>query len=448
MKRIATTRKHLLAVMLLIAVSVPFGCGRDEGDAGSDSELERELELLTILSGAKDSRGAGVGRGRQVGGGDAARANREQERKREKLGSLPYLQGYHKATTKKNVTVFDRDRAGDGINVYTSGHEPAAYVIDMEGRVLHEWKMKLDKVWPDVPYTVHSTFWRRVHAYPDGGLLAVFEGIGLIRLDRESRLVWSFRGGCHHEATVAADGTIFVLTREAMILPRLNPDDPVLIDGIAQLSPDGKLLAEYSILKCFENSEYAGLLDRMPRKGDLFHTNTIHLFDGSLESIRPYYRKGNVLISSRKLNIVAIVNLDEEKVVWAHDGGAGGLWKRQHDPTVLPDGHMLLFDNRSLGVRSRVIEFDPRTFEIVWRYPRKGETGLSSKTCGTSRRLANGNTLITESDNGRALEVTRGGEIVWEFYNPHRTGKKNELVATLFEVTRLPSGYFPWLATR
>jgi hypothetical protein len=55
--------------------------------------------------------------------------------------------------------------------------------------------------------------------------------------------------------------------------------------------------------------------------------------------------------------------------------------------------------------------------------------------------LWNGNTLITESENGRAIEVTRGGRVVWEFNSPHRAGPRSELVATLFEVLRLPPDF-------
>ena len=32
--------------------------------------------------------------------------------------------------------------------------------------------------------------------------------------------------------------------------------------------------------------------------------------------------------------------------------------------------------------------------------------------------LLNGNTLITESNEGRIIEVTNTGDIVWEFLNP------------------------------
>ena len=57
---------------------------------------------------------------------------------------------------------------------------------------------------------------------------------------------------------------------------------------------------------------------------------------------------------------------------------------------------------------------------------------------GAATRLENGNTLITESDGGRAVEVTPSGETIWEFYNPHRAGSKADFIATLPEMIRLP----------
>ena len=55
--------------------------------------------------------------------------------------------------------------------------------------------------------------------------------------------------------------------------------------------------------------------------------------------------------------------------------------------------------------------------------------------------MANGNTLITESDGGRAFEVQPNGEKVWEFFNPHREGEAGEFIATLPEMIRLPADY-------
>jgi hypothetical protein len=114
------------------------------------------------------------------------------------------------------------------------------------------------------------------------------------------------------------------------------------------------------------------------------------------------------------------------------------MWSGQHQPTVLDNGHMLVFDNWAGERRSRVLEFDPATQDVAWVYPEPGRGLLWSETCGSNQRLPNGTTLITESDNGRAIEVTRDGTIVWEYVNPYRAGSDDELIATLLEVVRLP----------
>ena len=67
---------------------------------------------------------------------------------------------------------------------------------------------------------------------------------------------------------------------------------------------------------------------------------------------------------------------------------------------------------------SRVIEVDPRTDEIVWEYRAEVPTDFYSRTRGASQRLSNGNTLVTESEKGRIFEITRDGEVVWDFVNP------------------------------
>jgi outer membrane protein assembly factor BamB len=108
----------------------------------------------------------------------------------------------------------------------------------------------------------------------------------------------------------------------------------------------------------------------------------------------------------------------------------------------LPNGNVLLFDNyghyREGGI-SRVIEFDPKTMELVWSYTGSGDHPFESAIRSGQERLPNGNTLITESDGGRLLEVTRDGDIVWEYINPERRsddgseprGANGELIAVV-----------------
>jgi hypothetical protein len=45
--------------------------------------------------------------------------------------------------------------------------------------------------------------------------------------------------------------------------------------------------------------------------------------------------------------------------------------------------------------------------------------------------------LITESDQGHIFKVTPKKNIVWEYYNPYRTGEQNQLIATVMGAMRI-----------
>src|SRR5262249_31698362 len=148
----------------------------------------------------------------------------------------------------------------------------------------------------------------------------------------------------------------------------------------------------------------------------------------------PSVKVGSVLVSIHRLHTIGIVDLDTGLLTWM----LRGRWLFQHQPTFLDGGNLLLFDNLGTGNRSSVLEVDPRTEQEVWKDQADRPDEFFSFSCGAAARLPNGNTLITESDSGRAFEVTRDGEIVWEYLNPQRAGANRELIATLFEVVRLP----------
>ena len=107
---------------------------------------------------------------------------------------------------------------------------------------------------------------------------------------------------------------------------------------------------------------------------------------------------------------------------------------------------MMIFDNQGLGEASRILEIDPATGEVVWTYAGTEVDPFYSETCGLAQRLPDGNTLITESDFGRAFEITADGKVVWEFYNPYRAGPDDRYIATMMEMWRLPDDFpLDWL---
>ena len=371
-----------------------------------------------------------------------------QRRTMDRLLTIGYVSGSEKATGLENVTRYAPAMAYQGLNLTTSGHGPEALLVDMTGRVLHRWRYTFEDAFPDHPPYLAAlgqnyTYWRRAHLYENGDLLAIFDGYGLIKVDKGSNLIWANPAYFHHDLLVDQDGLIYSLTREAKVLPRIHEYESVLEDFVVIVDAEGNIIRKVSLLDAFFRSSYASFLWNMPDRGDLFHTNTIELLDGSQADRSPIFGKGNVLISLKTINVIAIVDLSEEKVVWA----LAGQWLGQHQPTLLDNGNILLLDNAVAPNMSKVIEIDPFTQETVWAYRGTPENGFFTATCGSNQRLPNGNTLITESDAGRAFEVTPDNQIVWEYYNPGRAGERNELIGTLFEVVRLPPD-FPtdWLA--
>jgi hypothetical protein len=361
----------------------------------------------------------------------------EQQALIEQLEAIGYASGSARSDAR-GVTVHDPDRTRAGLNFYTSGHGPEAILMDMDGNEIHRWRHDFDEVWPGRSSKRQTQWWRRAHLFENGAVLVMYADWGLVKLDRNSNLIWANPIAAHHDFDVTEDGEIFVLSREAGLVPRVNRGEPILEDFISVLDPDGKEKRRISLIEAFDKSEFKKIwVDAKSWRGDIFHTNSLVVLDGRLAPRVPAFRKGNVLTSMLRLDAIAVVDLEQPKVAWAlqHD------FKRQHDPQPLKNGNLLVFDNAGRPGRSSVMEIDPVTREVIWLYRGTPERPFYSFTCGTSERLPNENTLIVESDQGRAFEVTPEHEIVWEFHNPHRAGENDEFIATLFDLERLPPDF-------
>ncbi len=351
-------------------------------------------------------------------------------------------------TEAKGVTIHDPERAAAGLTLYSAGDGQKVRLISMTGEVVHEWYLPFSAVWDDSaavrqPRPDSQIYVEKAHLLPNGNLLAMYVavgdspwGYGLVEMDRDSKPLWKYLQQTHHDFDVAADGTIYALTHEIRddVVPGQEHLAPPRIDDYAVvLSKDGQELKKVWLLGALATSPYSTFLSTVPwyiaeGKGDYLHTNSIDMISPEVAAKMPFAAPGQVLLSMREIGTLALLDLDREQVVWA----LRGPWLRQHDADALPDGHMLVFDNEGPGGEvSRVLEFDPSTLQITWSYAGDPEHAFFSRVRSAEQRLPNGNTLITESDGGRLLEVTPGGEIVWEYVNPVRGGKKGELIPIL-----------------
>jgi hypothetical protein len=345
-------------------------------------------------------------------------------------------------TQARGVTVHDPTKAYGGYTLYTSGHAQKALLVSMTGEVVHEWHLPFSAVWDETadvkkPQPDTLIYYRKAHLYPNGDLLAIYItagdtpwGYGLVKMDKDSRVIWKYLERVHHDVEVAEDGRIYTLTHEIRntVLKKWGHLKPPRIDDFAVvLSPEGEELKKVSVIDAFAASPYAIMLNTVAwySSGDYTHTNAIEPTDKAAAKQLSEAEGEQVLLSIREIGAIGLLDLDREVFTWA----LRGPWLGQHDPDLLPDGNMLLFDNYGhygTGGASRVIEFNPKNLEIVWSYAGDDQHPFFSALRSAQERLPNGNTLITESDGGRLFEVSRDGEIVWEYINPERGGEAQE----------------------
>jgi len=354
----------------------------------------------------------------------------EAERELERIATLGYVAGIEPVPEDTGVLRHERDAASQGLTLFTRGKGPEAFLIDMEGEVVHSWSRQ------------GSEYWARAQVFPNGDLLAItcFPP-RLMKVDRNSDVVWQYEGHAHHDLDVRPDGSILVLVRSTATRSHLNGGEPVLDDNIVILDSMGRELDSISLLEAFEQAEVDWFASHpLPDAVDIFHTN-------SVESVTRGGRD-QVLISIRSIDTVALLDLEARVIVWA----VTGSWHKQHEAQFV-GGNLLLFDN--LGPdrgphgawRSRVLEIDAASGDVVWSY---SAPGFFSHGAGAQQRLTNGNTLITESDSGRIIEVTPEKRVVWEYVNPETIEEAGrEAILAIMRAERLPED-FPasWVSGR
>jgi hypothetical protein len=368
------------------------------------------------------------------------------------LKSLPYLTWVKaKDPSRSGVIHHNVRKSFQGLNLYCSRNLPKAYLMDMSGKIVHTWS-----------YGKYA--WQHVERCNNGDLLVIVKDKMLIRLDWNSRLKWKKKIHVHHDAAVAENDDIYVLAREDATFIYKNSPMLFLNDYIVILSSEGSIKRKISLFRVLENEidlamtyqmikEWTNEPDNLLKMSvhkmlngfffknstppDIFHTNSIEIIN---QDIPQLCKKGDLLISVRELNLIAILDNETGKIIWKW--GSNDLC-RQHHPTLLENGNILVFDNGIINKHSRIIEINPISKTIVSEYT---QDHFYSERRGANQRLPNGNTLITESDSGRVFEITEDKKIVWEFYNPQikRGEKKRAAIYRMMRIVDIEAGMGEW----
>jgi hypothetical protein len=369
------------------------------------------------------------------------------------------------------VFIHDQTAMAPGLTLLAKGG-PDVVLMAADGSVVQHWRIPAEQLFtvPKLLRPEDITIDGLV-LLPDGSLVALllFElefpafhwdntvtNTVLVKIDRDSKLVWSFAGNPHHDVRMDASGHFFVLVaREGQTPPRADLPLPAQFrdEGVAELDADGHPVRTIWLSDALGRSPYAQLFSVLdegwfgcPRDRhycwDLFHANSIQIVPRAASAHFPQVAEGDLLVNLRDMDTVLAIDPATGLVHWARRGP----WHHAHDAELTDQGTLMIFDNRAnIGgaESSRILEIDPQNAAELWSYDGGADHPFSSSVRGTKQPLPNGNMLITESTGGRAFEVTRAGELVWEYVSPPVPGTRFSPV--IWGARRIDPAQYPFL---
>jgi len=322
-----------------------------------------------------------------------------------------------------------------------------AWITDRSGKVVHAWEVNLKELWDGLDGVAGDA--NPLSLYPvgmalgaDGSLVVSFQGretfpvqIGVMKADRAGRILWKRFDRSHHWLTADAAGNVytpFASFSDAAYLGSTAVDVPSEtrksgVDGIRVLDPDGRPLREFSIIDAFVRSGYGAKFYSLREACNPTHLNSVELIPPAARKSLPGAAEGDLLVSLRETNTVALLDGTTGAVKYAQADRTAA----QHSPKFLPDGTVLVFDNlggeRSQG-GSRVVRLDlvKGTAETV--FPRDSASSLlpvRSQTAGHIDVSGDGRrALVSITHQGRIVEIdVASGKPLWTYDNTHDIAK-------------------------
>ena len=300
----------------------------------------------------------------------------------------------------------------------------SAWLFNHSGQHLHTWPLRYEAFDPNGPLNGSD----QPHGFivlSDGTIIVNFDqGDVMARVDSCGEPVWTKEGVYHHSLQKAEDGTIWTWLGEGssrsqyQYLVNFDPETGATIREIGLVEDIIENMGAESAVFLIR-PDY-----RFKRNGgpDIFHPNDIDVLYSDLSPLFPDFEAGDLLISLKKLNLIAVLDPGELVVKW----WSHGPWMWQHDPDFTYDGKISVYNNNTGLGRSEIIKIDPESRKIS-NDLFEGEVRFYTKHMGKHQYLPNGNVLIVVPEEGRILVVSSTGQMIMEFNNLSERSVKNNV---------------------
>ncbi|MCA9401187.1 MAG: hypothetical protein KC713_06145, partial [Candidatus Omnitrophica bacterium] len=306
------------------------------------------------------------------------------------------------------------------------------------GKVWHTWSPTYEDIYhdPSVPFanddaqSVINMRFTHPYLFEDGSLAFIAIGGRVVRVDKESKVMWQTKHHFHHAINVDHDGNLWVPAKIRPSPYKLHPIvSPLSEDyedqksdfeeeSLVQMSPGGEILKEISVLDILlDNGLKSHIVSKWTSK---FSDDPTHLND-----IQPvlkdtlFAKKGDLFLSMRSNNLVLLYRPSTHKVLW-HQAGP---WIAQHDVTIDNDEEITVLSNDlpldpfDKHMQSAVMTYNFKTKTVKEKYRKPiMESQFYAWSQGLQTVLPNGNVLLEETVRSRILELSFEG-VEWEYIN-------------------------------
>jgi len=317
----------------------------------------------------------------------------------------------------------DPERAFAGFTLFSPlpTTNRTVYLIDMQGTVVHTWTMPYPPGQSGYLTDRGTLFFNGQIPNTTHVGRAPYKGGAALEMDWQGRILWEVKHPDHnHDGIRLRNGNVLLICQKPLpdeIVPRVRGGRPgTEYDGgrmdapyLVEMTIEGRVVWQWHSWDHLDSAERPITAVQDDRDVWTVANGVSEMPDG------------NLLLSFRDISTVVMINRANGAVYW--NLGAPPL-AGQHAPYLLGNGNVLLFDNGPHRLDhsfpfSRVLEIDPATKKIVWKYQEARVADFFSPRLSNAQRLPNGNTLINEGWFGRFFEVTHDGSVVWEYVNPY-----------------------------
>jgi hypothetical protein len=319
--------------------------------------------------------------------------------------------------------------------------ERKRYVVEilslLDGKVLHSYAPNVDAINSrsemkssliDLERDRREAIYTMLHPMltPTGGVISQHAS-PLVSIDRCSKIEWTIDGIFHHAIERDAGGNYWVGYRYPKSA-QPNVSKQFHDEALAQVSPSGKLLRLISVRGILSDNNLLRLIDTYGYTDDPYHLNDIEpaLVDGK------FWKAGDLFLSFRNFSGLVLFRPATGRVIWLRQG----LTLAQHDIQILDDHRIAVFDNNArpgwprfvVDGSNRIMIYDFIDNKISYPFDAVlAKEKVETPAQGRQIILANGDTVIEETEHGRILRLAPDGTVRWRYISAQADGTRTIL---------------------